>query len=189
MNVYKKLAICTKNVIIQVVANKVSAVKQRYERVMLGVLTNMLDNGNGFKPQLLLNLQTLLFLVFCKPFIEVSKSIPRIRVDTCPQIVGVFVWILKTIAIGDIHPHCLCFIAWFSVVTINQGITKYFYFDTCNQIVGVFVGMLKAISISDSHPHWPCFIAWFSGKYLASSSNQSTLPQTAAHSTKDTPAL
>ena len=130
-----------------------------------------------------------MFLVFCKPFIKVRKSILRIQVDTCPQIVGVFVGMLKTIAIGDIHPHCLCFIASIGVVIINQGITKYFYFDTCHQIVGVFVGMLKAISISDNHPHWPFFIAWFSGKYLASSSNQSTLPQIGVHLTKDTPAL
>jgi len=50
MNVYKKMAICTKNMIIQVVSNKVSTVKQSYERVMLEVLTNMLDNGSGFKP-------------------------------------------------------------------------------------------------------------------------------------------
>ena len=31
-------------------SNKVSAVNQSYERVMLGLLTNMLDNGGGFKP-------------------------------------------------------------------------------------------------------------------------------------------
>lgn len=55
--------------IIQVVANKVSAVKQSYERVMLRVLTKMLDIGVPmvqimYNPTMLLNLDLQLKNVF-----------------------------------------------------------------------------------------------------------------------------